>query len=160
MSNKVCSPTLKCGKIFSVNLPSELTINDPPIDLAQVKVNIENLKKPCVQLNYSQNIQFEVYGLNPSFSIVYRLVRTNGKTDGTIFLEEWSLTFSEVYATTIPNINTIEPLVVNYCDCICVKGVESFTYTLQLAKVTTTNCNYNITNEVISAIAICGTDSS
>ena len=160
MSNKTCRPTLTCGKVFDVNLPTELTMNDPPIDLADVTVNVGNLKKPCVQFNYSQIIGFKTFGVDPSLNIVYRLIRTDNKTDETTLLEEWNLRGSEVFPTTTPEIDTIEPLVLNFCECFSNKSVKRLTYTLQLVEVTTTNSTYNITNEEISAISICGTSES
>lgn len=150
-------PVLNCGKVFDIDLPDELTENDPPINLAKVKVNTRNIKMPCVLINYSQNLEFEILDFNPTLSIVYRLIRKNNYTKNIIVLEDWNYRAAEVIPTTVQEVKTIEPLVLNFCDCLANKCDESFTYILQIVEIITENTSFNITNQEISAIINCGT---
>lgn len=150
-------PFLNCGKVFKVNLPNGLTGNDPPINLAAVKVNIRNIEKPCILFNYSQNLELEVFDFNPILSIVYRLVRRSNHSGKVRVLEEWNFKASEIIPTAVEeDIITIEPLVVNFCDCLDDHSDESFTYILQIREIIQNNTNFTISNQEISAIASCG----
>ncbi|MGM7684821.1 DUF4489 domain-containing protein [Cytobacillus sp. Hm23] len=157
MTNKSSKSILQCGKVFDVSFPEELTKSDPPIDLAKVNIKIKGIKNPNIIFNYSQIIEFQNFGLNPIISITYRLIRTCNKKKQVKKLDEWNLLVSNVFPTTIPKINTIEPLVLNFCDCLSGIQSERLIYTLQIVEVITNNSTYNITNEEISAIGISGT---
>lgn len=149
-------PFLNCGKVFKVNLPDVLNRNDPPINLAAVKVNIRNIEMPCVLFNYSQLLEFEISDFNPALSIVYRLVRSSNHARKIRVLEEWNFRASEVFPTMVQDINTIEPLVLNFCDCLNKISDESIIYILQIKEIMTNNTTFNITNQEISAIVSCG----
>ncbi|RBW67899.1 DUF4489 domain-containing protein [Bacillus taeanensis] len=149
-------PFLNCGKVFKVNLPKKLMNNDPPINLAAVKVNPRNIEMPCVLFNYSQILEFEIFGLNPSLSIVYRLVRKSNHTGKIKVLEKWTYKASEIFPTVVQNIKSIEPLVLNFCDCLDDRSNKSFTYIVQIEEIIVNNATFNITNQEISAIVSCG----
>lgn len=145
-------PVLYCGRINEVDLPNELTEKDKPINLAEVKVNTRNMKMPCVLINYSQNLAFEFSDFNPKLSIVYRLIRKSNHTGSRKVLESWNYRVSEVIPTIVQEVNTIEPLVLNFCDCLSNSYNKAFTYILQIAEIITDNTTFNITNQEMSAI--------
>lgn len=146
-------PSLDCGEIYNVKLPKELTKANPPINLASVKVYTRNIKEPCVLINYSQNLAFSIFGVNPILSLVYRLIRESGQTGNIRILEQWNYKASEVIPTNVQELNTIEPLVLNFCDCLGIHcDEESFTYVLQMTEVITQNATYSISNQEISGI--------
>ncbi|MBM7616048.1 DUF4489 domain-containing protein [Alkaliphilus hydrothermalis] len=149
-------PILNCGKVRVVDIPYELTPYEPPIDLAEVKMNTGDIQSPCVVINYSQNLEFTFEDLNPVLSIVYRLVRRSNPTGNLIVLNEWNYRVSEVIPTTVQNVDTTEPLVINYCDCLDDNCGKSFTYILQIAEIVTENTSFNISNQEISGIVSCG----
>ena len=157
MQTNLSMPFLNCGKVFKVNLPKELTNNESPINLAAVKVNTRKIEMPCILVNYSQNLEFEVSGLNPTLSILYRLVRRSNYTRKVRVLEEWNFRGSEIFPTVVQDdISTIEPLVLNFCDCLEDNSDEPLIYILQIKEIVTNNTTFNITNQEISAIASSG----
>ncbi|CAH2213898.1 DUF4489 domain-containing protein [Tepidibacter aestuarii] len=151
---KVCSgmPFLNCGKVFKDSFPNYLTPNNKPINLALVKVDTRNIKNPHVLINYSQNLEFEIGGFNPKLSIAYRLIRKSNHTERTRVLECWNYKASEVIPTTVQELSTIEPLVLNFCDCLGDSCDSSFIYILQIVEIITENTSFNITNQEMSAI--------
>ncbi len=150
-------PSLYCGKIYKVNLPDELTIDCPPINLASIKVNIRNIKKPCVLINYSQNLSFSILDFNPILCLVFRLIRESNHTGNLSILEQWNYKASEVIPTIVQEVNTIEPLVLNFCDCLISHcDEECFTYIVQITEIITQNTTYNISNQEISGIVCSG----
>jgi hypothetical protein len=157
MMGKSGMPFLKCGKVFNVKVPNRITKKDLPIVLAAVSVNTKNIQMPCVLVNYSQVLQFDIFDFNPSLSIVYRLVRQSNRTGKPKLLEEWNFRASEIFPTRVRgDINTIEPLVLNFCDCLENDNEDSFTYIVQIADIASNNAAFRITNQEISAIASCG----
>lgn len=143
---------LNCGSICEVDLPSLLTTDNRPIDLAVVKINTKNIEMPLVLINYSQNLEFKIQDYNPILSIVYRLVRKSNLTGNISVLEHWNYRASEAIPTTVQKINTIEPLVLNFCDSLANFHEKSFTYILQVAEIISQNATFNITNQEISGI--------
>ena len=148
--------TLTCGIVHELNLPNMVTTFDQPLNLAEVSVNVRNIKNPCVLFNYSQNFAFAFFDFNPTISVVYRLVRKSNCNESEVILEEWNYRVSEVIPTTVDDINTIEPLVLNFCDCLKNNQHESYTYIVQLAELVLENTTFNIINQEISAIVSCG----
>lgn len=157
MSRKSCNAKANCGQVRKTNLPKQLTKNDPPITLAQVTADIGDLRKPCVLFNYSQILSFRLNGPNPVISLTYRLTRSSDHVDP-ITLEEWTFKGQEIIPSPAPTLNTIEPLVANFCDCKLSPSNDPFIYKFQLVEVTTNNAIYDISNQEISAITICGTE--
>ena len=146
-------PFLNCGKIRKVKLPAKLTKHDKAINLAEVSVNLRKAKAPCILLNYSQILEFNIFDSNPLLKIVYRLVCQSHTTGRSRILEEWTFKAAEVVPTNVQqNINTIEPLVLNYCDCLDDRCEQSFTYIVQLAEIDSNNTTFRITTQDISAI--------
>ncbi|KAB3532939.1 DUF4489 domain-containing protein [Alkaliphilus pronyensis] len=155
---KICfgEPLLNCGKIYKNSFSSKLIKNNLPINLASVQVNTRNIKNPYVLINYSQNLEFEFGGFNPVISIVYRLILRSNYTGDIKVLECWNYRASEVIPTTVQEFNTIEPLVVNFCDYLGDSCNNSFTYILQIAETVTQNTSFNISNQEMSAIVSSG----
>lgn len=147
---------LNCGRVCEDSFPNELTKNDKPINLALVKVDTGNMEKPHVLINYSQNLEFEIGGFNPKLSIVYRLIRKSNHKWGTTVLECWNYKVAEVIPTTVQSVNTIEPLVLNFCDCLDDSFDNSFTYILQIVEIITENTSFNITNQEMYSIVSYG----
>lgn len=145
------NPFLTCGKVFNVNLPKDL-INNKPITLAKVKINTGKLDSPYILLNYSSNIETSVFISNPNLSVVYRLVRKNNETGQKTVLEEWNLSAAEIIPTGVTKNTTIEPLVLNYCECLMDQCGKSFTYILQLTDIILNNTTLKITKQEFSAI--------
>lgn len=150
-------PFLSCGRIYNVYLPDGLKKDDPPINLASVAVNARNIKKPCILINYSQNLAFAIYNFNPVLSLVYRLLRKAVDTGHITILDQWTYLASEVLPTNVQEVVTIEPLVLNFCDFLDTHYNEKiFTYTVQISEITTQNATFNISNQEISGIVING----
>lgn len=145
-------PVLNCGKIYEVDLPNYLTKNNRPINLAKVKVDTRIIKMPCVLVNYSQNFEFEFLGFNPTLNIIYRLIRISNQTRYIRVLEHWNYRVSEVIPITVQGVNTIEPLVLNFCDCLANNCDDTFTYILQITEIVTKNTTFNILDQEISGI--------
>ncbi|MCF6137432.1 DUF4489 domain-containing protein [Pseudalkalibacillus berkeleyi] len=158
MDRKSSNAKANCGQVRKTNLPKQLTKNDPPITLAKVTADIGSLRNPCVLFNYSQFISFRLNGPNPIISLTYRLTRTSPVSEEPIILEEWIFKGKEVIPTPAPPLNTIEPLVTNFCDCNVPRSNDLLTYTFQLVEVTTNNAIYDISNQEVSAIMICGSE--
>lgn len=153
---QICNamPVLYCGRISNTPLPNTLTKNNHPITVAEVKVSTRNIIIPSILINYSQNLEFHIKDFNPTLSIVYRLVRKLNYTGSRKILERWNYKVSEVIPTTVEEIITIEPLVLNYCDCLESNSNKSFTYLLQIEKIVARNTSFNISNQEISGIVI------
>lgn len=148
--------SLNCGKIFQIELPNELSKYNPPINLASLKVCTRNIEKSCILINYSQNLAFSIFDFNPELILFYRLIRKSDDTGRISILEQWKYMASEVIPTIVQEVNTIEPLVLNYCDCLdnhCFE--ESVTYIFQITEVITQNTTYHILDQEISGIISC-----
>ena len=155
MHDKTCNPFLECGNVFDIKSPLKLAKIEEPITIAKVKVNPQNLKMPCVLLNYSQNLSFQTTGFNATLIIVYRLVRTSTKSKKAV-LEEWTYQLAENIPTPVPDTSTIEPLILNFCDCLSDHNCGELTYEYQIASVTTNNTTFDISKQEVSAIVSCG----
>ena len=152
MHDKTCNPFLVCGKVFPIN---SLVKIEKPITIAKVKVNPQNLKMPCVLLNSSQNLSVQTTGFNATLIIELRLVRIANQTKETI-LEEWTYQLAENIPTPVPNTRTIEPLVLNFCDCLSDDNCGELTYEYQIANVTMNNTTFDLSKQEVSAIVSCG----
>jgi hypothetical protein len=148
-------PFLTCGKVYNADLPNEFTSNKSII-LAKVKINTRGIKKPGALLNYSANTEIVILGANPIISVVFQLVRKNNQTGKKKVLEDWNLSASEVIPTPATENNTIQPLVLNFCDFLDHYHDESFTYILQLTDITLHHTALTITKQEFSAIVSTG----
>lgn len=146
-------PTLTCGEVSNVHLSNELTEKDRPITLATVQVHTDKIKRPCVLINSSSLQEIITFGSNPTLSLVFRLVRFSHRIQKRKILEEWTLSAAELLPTPIEvDTLSIQPLVLNFCDCLNEGHDTSFTYLLQLAAVDLNNIKVDITNQEFSAI--------
>ncbi|QHE51517.1 DUF4489 domain-containing protein [Pontibacillus sp. HMF3514] len=150
MKEKTVLPTLTCGRVFREVSSSRKA----PIKLAEVTVEPSNIKNSCFLINYSKNFTFQIMAENPEISITYQLVRSI--TNQTTLLDEWLFSGSEIIPTPVETIKTIEPLVLNFCDCLEDTVNPPITYTYQISNFTTTNTSFEILSQEISAIRISG----
>lgn len=145
---------LTCGEVFNPNQLPRKT----PVILAKVEVQPKELDQPCVLLNYSKNFAFQTLGDDPIISITYQLIRTLNGRSSTI-LNEWLFSVEEIIPTQLPDLETIEPLVLNFCDCLSGKQQnKTITYTYQISDFTTSNTAFEILSQEISAIVVNGED--
>ncbi|WP_349408514.1 DUF4489 domain-containing protein [Pseudalkalibacillus sp. SCS-8] len=149
-------PFLKCGDILRANLPRQLSKKNPPINLAEVTVNLDGFETPGVLFNYSQILSFRTMGMNPKITIVYRVIRTSERTQKVKVIDTWTFSGSEIFPTSVPNLDTIEPLVLNFCDCPIENSNDTFTYTVQIIEIITNNTTFAISRQEISAIVARG----
>ncbi|MGM7701513.1 DUF4489 domain-containing protein [Pseudalkalibacillus sp. Hm43] len=149
------TPILNCGRIRRVKFPQQLSMDDPPVTLAEVAVNTGKVNLPSVLFNYSQVLSFQTTGANLDLTITYRLIRISRASKTVKNLEEWTFRGAEIIPTDVPDLDTIEPLVVNFCDTGLEKD-QSFVYRFQLAEVITNNARYRISDQVITAIVLDG----
>ncbi len=143
-------PYVKCVKVPDKSF-HELVPAQKPIDIASLTVETKTIKKPHILLNYSQNFEFKYSGEDPDLTIVYRLIRRNQEDKCTEVLEHWTYRVAEVIPTTVPDLITIEPLILNYCDESIIT-CRTYKYTIQIVKVTANNTSFNLTNQELSAI--------
>lgn len=153
------NPFLTCGKVFNVDLSNEFA-NNEPIILAKVKINTRRIKYPCILINYSSNTEIGIFNFNPIISVVFRLVRKNNQTGQEKVLEDWNLSASEIIPTPVTENTTIQPLILNFTDCLEGKHDKSFTYILQIADITLNDTTLIITNQEFSAIVSSGASDS
>lgn len=155
MQGKSQTPILNCGRIRRVNFPQQLSMDDPPVTLAEVAVNTGKVSLPSVLFNYSQVLSFQTTGANLDLTITYRLIRISHSSKTVRNLEEWTFRGAEIFPTQVPDLDTIEPLVVNFCDTNLEMN-QTFVYRFQLAEVITNNARYKISDQVITAIVLNG----
>lgn len=143
-------PYMTCGTIVENGIFFSSVPNDRPINLAYVNVIIEDFEYLKVLINYSQNLEFEFGGENPELEMTYRLSRKNNSTGEVKVLEDFQYRVRENIGTDVTPLNTIEPLVLNYCDSVDENA--SFTYRVQLIDIVSKNTSFAITDREISAI--------
>jgi len=148
-------PFLTCGRVFDPDLPNELDASEPPIILAEVTVNPKY--KACVLIKFSEFINFIILRINPKINIIYRLVREISKQGYPQILEEWEFEFESAEVLEVANLETSQPTVLNYCDCLECSCSEQITYRVEIVLIKTNNVqNYGITNKSIAATVISG----
>ncbi|WP_349408512.1 DUF4489 domain-containing protein [Pseudalkalibacillus sp. SCS-8] len=156
MENKTCTPFLKRGRTFNPVLPDQLARSEPPIVLAEVTVDVSDLDRPCVLVKFSEFIQFSLLGLNPKLDIFYRLVRKTNQPEDAQILQEWEFLFEAAQVTEIANLDTNQPTVLNFCDCLEDLHTDSLTYSLEIVEIVTNSVkSYSIMNKSLSATVIC-----
>lgn len=155
MIKKSNLPFVKCGKVFNPDLPFHLDASEPPIVLAVVNVNPKPVTRPCVLVKYSQFINFSLLGLNPKINIFYRLVRESSRTKDAQILQEWELGIESLELLEVANLDTNQPTVLNYCDCLDHHERESLTYKVEIVRIESNNVRrFGITNKSITATVI------
>ncbi|MDP4549588.1 hypothetical protein Q9251_01680 [Alkalihalobacillus macyae] len=148
-------PFITCGRTFDPALPDQLDRSEPPILLAQVCVDPRIVNDPCVLVKYSEFIQFILFGLNPKFVIFYRLVRVAGSDQQ--ILQEWEFQFQSTSRIGFGNLDTIQPTVLNFCDCLTKKFKSELTYQLQIVEIQTKGLDsYDIRNKSITGTIVKG----
>ena len=146
---------IKCGEIFDPELPSSLDQSQPPVVLAEVTVNADCIPNPCVLVKFSEFINFEILGIDPTLVILYRLVRKDNTTNNEQILQQWQFQFESAEIIEATNVNTNQPTVLNYCDCLDEFVGEHLTYQIQIVQVQTNSViGYGITNKSITATVI------
>ena len=146
---RVCikTPYLKCGQIIDNDNQETYTF---PIDLAKVNVSIKENMSYVILINYSQNLEFTFENENPILSIQYQLIR---KSQNEIkVLEVWTYKVEEVIPTQVMEVDTIEPLILNYCDEVKNLYQRDIEYIVQIKDVVTQNTSFEISNQELSAI--------
>ncbi|RBW67897.1 DUF4489 domain-containing protein [Bacillus taeanensis] len=155
MDKKSDLPFVKCGKVFNPDLPTQLDPSEPPILLAEVHVNTKRIARPCVLVKFSEFINVSLLGLNPKIKILYRLVREQRKIKDAQILQEWEFEFEASEVLEIANVDTNQPTVLNFCDCLDFNVSENLTYKLEIVQIETNSVrSYNITNKSITATVI------
>ena len=154
---KVEFPFVTCGKVFEPALPDQLMPYEPPILLAEVRVNPKKRSRPCVLVKYSEFITLSFLGLNPKLTLTYRLVREtklNGKAQ---ILQEWDFGFDSLEVFEVTTIDTNQPTVLTFCDCLDGEKDEEIIYKLEIVQIDTNSVkNFAITNQLITATVIQG----
>lgn len=149
MSRKYFPSYVKCGKVFNTVLPLQLKPYESPLVLGEVTVNPRKVKDPCVLLQFAQFNRFLVLGLSPKIYILYRLVRESSRTACPQILQTWEF---EVDIAAVGDLDTSQPNVFNYCDCLGCSESEEVTYRFEIAEIETTNTEVlSNTNESFTA---------
>lgn len=158
MSKKNCfSSYVKCGEVYHTKLPNKLDESEPPIVLAEVNVNTKHISRLCVLIKFSEFIHFALLGLNPKLYIVYRLARQDGCSEHAQILQEWEFEFESSDKVEIANIDTNQPTVLNYCDCLDKCISHGIIYRLEIIRIQTNNVkSFGLTNESITATLLRG----
>lgn len=153
MSRKSCLPShVKCGKVYQTDLPNKLDASEPPIVLAEVNVNTKHIPRPYILVKFSEFINFTLVGLNPKLNILYRLVRKDGYSKYAQILQEWEFEFESSEMLEIANVDTNQPTVLNYCDCLDKYISNRIIYRLEIVQIETNNVkSYGLTNKSITA---------
>ena len=140
---------VKCGKVVNGDLPLQLAPNEPPIVLGDVTVNQRLVKDPCVLLQFAQFNRFLVLGLRPQIYILYRLVRESSRQAYPQILQTWEF---EVDIASVGDLDTTQPNVFSYCDCLGCSESDEVTYRFEIAEIKTTNTEVlSNTNESFTA---------
>ncbi|MCA0987452.1 hypothetical protein [Guptibacillus algicola] len=93
-------------------------------------------------------------GLNPKLRICYRLVRT---ADDAQILQEWEFLYDSTARVGFGDLNTIQPTVLNVCDCLKKGFRGKLTYELQIVEIETNGVQqFGLRNQVFTATAITG----
>lgn len=145
-------PHVTCGRVFQPELVMELDASEPPIVLAELTVNTKYIQKPCVFIKFSEFIHFTILGINPKLDIFYRLISKDEKSIDAQILQEWEFLFESTNVSEIANVDTNQPTVLNYCDCLDPSVGHVLTYKIEVIGIDTNNVReYSITNKSITA---------
>lgn len=135
LKKQICQPKGKleafadCGQVFHPVLPQKLTIDEPPVPLAQVTIDKHDFHRACFLITFSAFIKstLSAGGFN---NLVFRLVRTCVHHSTREVLNEWP--FRRVFPSAIL---LDEPVVFRYCDCLENNTKKDCTYTMELVRV-------------------------
>ncbi|MBH0229683.1 hypothetical protein [Halobacillus yeomjeoni] len=147
-------PYITCGKVSENTLPAHRSVNEGPIVLAELKVHSRH-PQPHVLFNYSQNLSYQVLGENPEIQLTYQLVKTPYKRDP-VLLETWNFGVSLVFPADVSDLNTVEPLVLNYCDHTDITPQTQIHYSFQLSETKTNHASFEVLSQTASAIILNG----
>lgn len=154
---KVEFPFVKCGKVFEPELPDQLRPYEPSILLAEVRVNPKKRSRPCILVKYSEFITLSFLGLNPKLTLTYRLVRETNSNEKAQILEEWDFGFDSLEVFEVTTVDTNQPTVLTFCDCLDDEMDEDIIYKLEIVQIDTNSVkNFAITNQLITATVIQG----
>lgn len=158
MSIKSCLPSyIKCGKVYKTELPDNLDKSEPPIVLAEISINTKYIPRAFVLVKFSTFINFTLLGLNPKLNITYRLVRKNVCSEHAQILQEWEFGFASLDTLEIANLDTNQPTVLSYCDCLDKYTSNRIIYRLEIVQIETNNVkSYGLNNKSITATVIRG----
>ncbi|CAH2213900.1 DUF4489 domain-containing protein [Tepidibacter aestuarii] len=158
MSIKSCLPSyIKCGEVYQTELPNNLEKSEPPIVLAEVNVNTKYIPRPFVLVKFSEFINFTLLGLNPKLNITYRLVRKDVCSEYAQILQEWEFGLESLEMLEIANLDTNQPTVLSYCDCLDENISNRIIYRLEIIQIETNNVkSYGLNNKSITATVIRG----
>lgn len=147
-------PLLTCGKTFAPDLPDQHDRSEPPIILGKVAVDTRSIQDPCVLTKYSEFIQFTLLGINSKLRICYRLVRI---ADTAQILQEWEFLYDSTARVGIGDLDTIQPTVLNVCDCLKKGFRDKLTYQLEIVEIETNGVQrFGLRNQVFTATSITG----
>lgn len=143
---------VKCGKVFDGELPLQLAPYEPPLVMGEVTVDPRTVEDPCVLLQFSQFNQFLVLGPTPEIYILYRLVLESCHDSYPQILQTWEF---EVDIASAGDLDTNQPNVFSYCDCLGCFGLDEVTYRFEIAEIETTNTEVlRNTNESFTATIV------
>jgi hypothetical protein len=152
MDSKKYASYVKCGRVFDPDLPFQLDPSEPPILLAEVTVDPKLVKTPNVLIQFSEFIDFAMFGLNPVLFISYRLVREDKKNTYGQILQVWDFEVEAAEIREVGDLVTSQPTVLNYCDCLNGDEKASLTYKLEISQIETNNVrSLDITNKSLTA---------
>ncbi|MCS1350443.1 DUF4489 domain-containing protein [Mechercharimyces sp. CAU 1602] len=142
---------MKCGQTFFPDLPNGLMKTDPPIVLAQVPVNVADIKNPIVKVDLSQIVRIEQSGLNFGFSLIFNLVRSKADTSQSIVLNTFVL--QTMVSAPVPlSFSSDQPNNYQFCDRPSPSDGTSLLYTFELAEVQLVNTSYTISDVDFSTL--------
>ncbi len=157
MTEQIYIPHVVCGRVFQPVLPDNLDASEPPIILAEVGVNTAHTPMPCVLVKFSEFINFTLLGVNPKIKILYRLVRKDKYSKYGQILQEWEFGFESSQMFEITNVDTNQPTVLNFCDCLDKHVHGRIDYRLEIVQIETNSVkSYGFTNKSITATVISG----
>jgi hypothetical protein len=143
---KTNAPFLECGKVFNPILPLQLSRKDVSVKLAQVTLNFDEMENPCLLITFSCFITSILRGERFN-DLVFALVKSCDEHSRPEVIKVWP--FRRVFEA---DMNTKEPVVFAYCDCISTEGETGCTYTMELVRAhLSEQSSYDITNKILTA---------
>ncbi|WP_432663215.1 DUF4489 domain-containing protein [Wukongibacter baidiensis] len=133
-------PILKCGKTFNPDLNRCITKNDRPVKLAEVKIDPNDIKNPCVDITYSSFITIDFFGidvLTRLLRIKYRLTRQCNNFDTKKVLNEWDFLLDLSFEDGLEFFRFFDnsPTVLAQCDCEIPLNDSGCIYTIEIVEL-------------------------
>lgn len=140
------APFVVCCRVFHPVLPLQLDQSEPPVKLAQLTINLDGIRKPCILITFSAFVT-SILREERFNDLVFRLVRTCDDHSAKEIIQEWP--FRRVFAN---DINAKEPVVYDVCDCLSKRHSKICTYTFELAAVNISEqSSYDLTQKSMTA---------